>query len=225
MADTRTDALVLLAPLSGPLLAIEEVPDPAFSQKLVGDGIAIDPVTSCLLSPCAATVRQVHRAGHAVNLATSSGIELILHIGLDTVALGGEGFLPRVAAGDEVRAGQALIEFAPDYVATRARSLLTEIVVANPERVTAFRKRTGFVRAGRDTILELELETPSVPLAAAGDSPSVVASSDPVVIRNGAGLHARPAAVLAATAERFRSDVRLRRGEAEANAKSVTSIM
>src|SRR5690349_7050268 len=104
--------LVLLAPLSGPIVALGDVPDPVFAQRLVGDGASIDPETNRLLAPCDGRVLQVHRAGHAVTLATAEGVEVMIHIGLDTVELKGEGFLPRVKAGDAVRAGDVLIEFA-----------------------------------------------------------------------------------------------------------------
>jgi multiphosphoryl transfer protein len=117
--------LILRAPVSGPVVAIEEVPDPVFAGKLAGDGLSIDPVTSTLLAPCDAEVLSVHPSAHAVTLRTPDGIELILHIGLDTVTLGGEGFLPLTRKGATVRTGDPLIAFAPDYVATHAPSLLT----------------------------------------------------------------------------------------------------
>jgi phosphocarrier protein FPr len=214
--------LVLFAPLSGPLVPIEQVPDPVFAQKLVGDGVSIDPVTSCLLAPCDGTVIQAHGAGHAVTLRALGGVEIVIHIGLDTVALKGEGFLPRVKAGDAVTTGQPLIEFAADYVASQARSLLTQVVVATPERIASLRARTGYVEAGRDPILELTLAGQAEAVAADA-SPARV--SEPIVVPNPSGLHARPAAVLAAAARRFRADVRVRRGDEEANAKSVTSLM
>ena len=141
--------LLLLAPLGGPLLPIEQVPDPVFSGKLVGEGVSIDPETSCLRAPCDAQVLQVHSAGHAVNLLSDGGVEVMIHIGLDTVALKGEGFQPRVRAGDRVRAGEPLIEFAADYVATRAASLLTQVVVPASERVASVVARSGRVQAGR----------------------------------------------------------------------------
>jgi phosphocarrier protein FPr len=145
------------------------VPDPAFAQA-GGDGVSIDPVTSCLLAPCDGTVIQAHSAGHAVTLRARGGVEIVIHIGLDTVALKGEGFLPLVKAGDPVKTGQPLIEFAADYVASEARSLLTQVVIATPERVASLRARTGYVEAGRDPILELTLaqETEAAAVEASG---------------------------------------------------------
>jgi phosphocarrier protein FPr len=216
--------LVLLAPVSGPMLPLESVPDPVFAGKLAGDGVAIDPVSSTLLAPCDAEVVSVHPSGHAISLRTAGGVELILHIGLDTVSLQGQGFTALKRKGDAVRAGEALIEFEADYIATRAPSLLTEVLVTTPERVGRLVKRDGYVEAGRDTILEIVVD------GAGAAAPDVSASGERITspeirVRNPTGLHARPAAILASTARRFNADVRLHRGAQEANARSVTAIM
>ncbi|MCC9000650.1 MAG: PTS glucose transporter subunit IIA, partial [Candidatus Contendobacter sp.] len=137
--------LILTAPLSGLLLPIERVPDPVFAQKMVGDGISIDPLDQCLRAPCNGRIVQLHPAGHAVTIATSQGIEVLMHIGLDTVALKGAGFTPRVKVGDAMKVGEALIEFDADFIATHAKSLLTQIVITNSERVAAFTPRAGSV--------------------------------------------------------------------------------
>jgi phosphotransferase system IIA component len=86
--------LRLTAPLSGYLVSIESVPDPVFAQKMVGDGISIDPTTSVLNAPCDGEVVQLHPSQHAVTLKTPEGIEILMHIGLDTVELRGKGLPP-----------------------------------------------------------------------------------------------------------------------------------
>ncbi len=110
--------LVLKAPLSGPLVDLSQVPDPVFSQKMVGDGITIDPINQTLSAPCAGKVIQLHRAGHAVTIESPCGLEILMHIGIDTVSLNGTGFVSKVAIGDMVQCGDALIEFDADYVGT-----------------------------------------------------------------------------------------------------------
>jgi len=200
--------LVLLAPVSGPLVPLESVPDPVFAGKLAGDGIAIDPVSSTLLAPCDAEVTSVHPSGHAVTLRAAGGVELILHIGLDTVTLKGQGFTPLTRNGAAVRAGDPLIEFDADYIATHAPSLLTEIVVATADRVTHLVKRDGYVEAGRDTILEVVVEGGAVTAPETVPAGERIASPE-IRVRNPTGLHARPAAILASTARRFDADVRL----------------
>jgi len=214
--------LRLTAPLSGYLLAIESVPDPVFAQKMVGDGISIDPTSATLSAPCNGKVVQLHPSRHAITLKTPEGIEILMHIGLDTVELRGEGFTPRVNLGDQVTTGTPLIEFDLDYVALHARSLLTQVVVTNSERVAEFVYPSGLVQAGKDIFLELVL-------AAQGESAEVTrgesATSEPIVIPNPSGLHARPAAVLVNLAKKYQSKLVLHRGEDQANAKSVVAIM
>ena len=91
--------LILRAPLSGVIYPLERVPDPVFAQKLMGDGLAIDPIDGTLRAPCAGEIVQLHPAAHALTLRTPEGVEVLLHIGIDTVTLKGAGFTPRVRHG------------------------------------------------------------------------------------------------------------------------------
>lgn len=222
-AISPSEKLVLLAPLSGCLVPLERVPDPVFAQKMVGDGVSIDPTSSSLLAPCAGRITTVHACGHAITLVTASGLEIMMHVGLDTVHLKGEGFRGRVQPGDLVTPGQTLLEFDADLVGTKARSLLTQILATGSERVAAIRAATGSVTAGRDPILEIQVR--AAPTVTVGEPAGGTVVSEAVVIPNPTGLHARPAAMLVALARRFQADVRLRRGNDQANAKSVVSIM
>ena len=216
--------LSLLAPVSGPLIPIEQVPDPVFAQKMVGDGISIDPLNNELVAPCAGEILHLHPALHAMTLGTANGVELLLHVGVDTVGLKGEGFEALVAEGDQVEAGTPLLRFDLDLLACKAKSLLTQMVVSTPERVAQFNPKTGTVTAGKDLVLELELTEPSV--AASNVEPSENAErSDAILIPNATGIHARPAAVLANMAKRFDSSIQLECNGRLANAKSLTALM
>ena len=97
--------LIFYSPLSGPVVPLEDVPDPVFAQRMAGDGLAVDPIDDRVLSPCGATVIQVHRKRHAVTLATEDGVEILIHIGIETVSLDGEGFQVRVSDGQRVSQG------------------------------------------------------------------------------------------------------------------------
>lgn len=218
MADT----LLLTAPLSGVIYPLERVPDPVFAQKLVGDGISIDPTDASLVAPCAGEVLHLHAAGHAVTLRAAGGVEVLMHIGIDTVALKGEGFRPRVKVGDRVEAGAPLIDFDLDQIATHAKSLLTQIVIANGDVAQVTQRASGNVKAGVDTLLTLAL-TGGTANAAGGDGATV--TSEAILVPNPTGLHARPAAVLANVAKTFKSEVKLQLRDRTANARSVTSIM
>jgi len=188
----------LRAPLDGVILPLEQVPDPVFAQKMVGDGLSIDPLNQLLTAPCDGTVSQLHRAGHAVTLTTADGIEVMMHIGLDTVELKGQGFTPKVAEGQQVSAGDALIAFDADFLATHAKSLLTQVVITNPERLSDLRPASGRVRA---VVMYLELAAGA---AAAEELKGQIVSSEAVLVPNATGLHARPAAVLANLATKFK---------------------
>jgi len=221
----NNNRLELLAPLSGVMVPLETIPDPVFAQKIVGDGVSIDPVSSELSAPVAGTVINLHRACHALTLRSEEGIEVLLHIGIDTVELKGEGFTALVKEGDAVKAGQPLIRFDLDGVARKARSLLTQMLIANGERVTRYLPATGMVRAGETAALTLELAAPTETAQAgqAGQGDAIVGEIVP--LPNPSGLHARPAAVLAAAAKKFTSSVFLLRNDQEVNAKSVVGLM
>jgi multiphosphoryl transfer protein len=216
--------LTLLAPVSGIIVPLDRVPDPVFAQRLVGDGAAIDPLDQRLVAPCDARVLQVHRAGHALTLS-ASGVEILIHVGLDTVKLNGRGFSASVKAGDEVRAGDVLMTFDADFIATNARSLLSPMLVTSMDRVASLEVGSGRVVAGRDVVLRVLLGTAGAAGGGRGTGGADVVESAPVVVASETGLHARPAAVVAAAARRFTSDVRLVKDGREANARSVVSIM
>ena len=220
---TTPQRVALLAPLSGVLVPLERVPDPVFAQRTVGDGVSIDPTSGELLAPAAGRVTLLHRASHALAITTDEGLEILVHIGVDTIALNGKGFTPRVRQGDRVAAGQPLISFDADLIARSAPSLLTQVLITNRERVSGMSVATGLVEAGRSIILEADLAA----AAAADGSPATetAAVSEEIRLPNRQGLHARPAATVAAAAKGFRADVRLLRGADAANAKSVTAIL
>ncbi len=220
-AETRS-RVALIAPLSGQLVPIEQVPDPVFAQKMVGDGVSIDPTSQTLLAPCDGEVIQLHPSNHAVTVKTADGLEVLMHIGLDTVTLRGEGFVPRVQVGDRVRAGDPLINFDADFVATHARSLLTQIVITNSDRVARFEPRLGMVVGGQDIALDLVLGEVAEDGTVMG---GVTVTSEPIIIPNPTGLHARPSAVLSTLAKKYKSDIRLKYGDQSANARSVIGLM
>lgn len=214
--------LALRAPLSGPLMPITEVPDPVFAQKLVGDGISIDPINDILRAPCDGKVVQLHRACHAITIQAENGLEIMMHIGIDTVGLKGAGFSPKVAIGDQVKTGDELIQFDLDFIATKAKSLLTQIIVLNSDQVKEFRYGSGFANINEDIILEL------TPIAASGQEESnnfTAITSKSIPVPNPTGLHARPTAMLVAEAKKFTSTIQIDKAGEKANAKSLVSIM
>jgi len=238
------DTFTLLAPLSGPIVPIESVPDPVFADKVVGDGISIDPTSQTLVAPCDATVTQLHAARHAITLSAAGGVEIMIHIGIDTVGLKGEGFKARVKQGDKVSVGQALIEFDADTLLRKAPSLLTQVILLSGETSSIVERASGVAKAGVSRLLTVSRqrkagEEPSK-RKAAEDAPqssregstsrpppraTVGVSSAVVVVPNRHGLHARPAAVLANEAKSFSADISVELAGRSANAKSVVALM
>lgn len=212
------------APLSGTLVPLAEVPDPVFAQKMVGDGLAIDPTSSQVVAPFAGTITQLHQARHALAITSAEGVEVLIHVGIDTVSLKGLGFSALVKLGDAVQLGQVLIRFDADAIARTAKSLITVVLVTNlkdGQRLLACVARE--VVAASTVLLTLEPST-TVPAPAVVSTGPVVRSAA-ISLPNPSGLHARPAAALAQQAKRFVSSVRLLRGSASANLKSVVSVM
>src|SRR5688500_17450612 len=141
MTSRDGSSATIFAPFAGILVPLGAVPDAAFAPRLAGDGIAIDPLDQVVVAPCDGRVLQVHRAGHALTLS-AFGLEILIHVGLDTVKLKGKGFKARVKAGDEVRKGDELMTFDADYIATNAVSLISPVLVTNMDRVTSLRPRS-----------------------------------------------------------------------------------
>jgi len=210
--------VILLAPVNGWLAPLEEVPDPVFAGRMMGDGVAIDPLDGTIRSPADATVISLPETAHAVTLRLTNGAELLLHIGLETVALGGEGFRALVADGDAVEAGDPLIEVDLAAVARNARSLISPIVVANEGFELELELDSGRVSPGdRIAILRGTAEV------AGGDIGDTIRRS--VRVDAPHGLHARPAARIAAIAKRHGADVSAQLGDKSASARSTVALM
>lgn len=216
---TTTQPLELLAPLSGVLLALDKVPDPVFSSRLIGDGLCIDPTSQTLCAPLAGVISNIQNSGHAVSITDDNGVQVLMHIGLDTVNLAGKGFTRLVQEGQRVEAGQALIEFDADYVALHARSLLTLMLVVSGEPFSVL--ATDSVAVGQP-LLQL---SPGEAVDTVDEEEGDALFSKPLTLPNANGLHARPAAVFAQAAKGFKASIYLHKQTQSANAKSLVAIM
>ncbi len=126
------------APMQGMMIALQDVPDQIFANKLVGDGVAFIPDRGEVVAPVSGTIIHVHPSKHAIGLRTNEGLELLLHVGIDTVQLGGKGFDCKVAEGDVVDQGQLLLRFNLKKVQANAKSLATPMVITNPDKVRSW---------------------------------------------------------------------------------------
>ena len=225
----KAEQLKLLAPLAGKLVPIEESPDPVFAQKMVGDGVAIDPTGSQVVAPCAGIISQVMDSMHAVAVKADNGVEILIHVGIDTVMLKGEGFDCKVSMGDRVEAGQVLIEFDAGLVGSKAPSLQTAVLVTTGESVTPATAGTQLV-AGEDVafiIGEGAVPAKTEARPAVEDTRESISVSEEVVVRNPQGLHARPTAQLIQIVRKFESEIELHNlsNDKQCKANSLTAIM
>ena len=121
-----------LAPMAGKLVPLDQVPDPVFADKIMGDGFAIDPASGDVISPVDGTITSfMADTRHAVGITADDGIEVLIHIGIDTVTLGGSGFTSLVAQEDRVKAGQLLLQVDLAQIKGKVPSLITPVVFTN----------------------------------------------------------------------------------------------
>lgn len=142
------NVLALTAPFTGQAIALEDVPDPVFSQKIIGDGLAIIPEDGNLVSPVDGEVVSVAETLHAYGLRTDEGVELMIHVGLETVALKGECFQCCVKAGDRVKQGQTLAKVDLAGLKEREVNTVTPVLVLGVTEDMKLTKQAGHVTAG-----------------------------------------------------------------------------
>ncbi len=145
----------ILSPLTGTAVALEEVPDPVFSQKIIGDGVAIIPRDGKLVSPIDGEVVSVAETLHAYGLRSKDGIEVMVHFGLETVALKGEFFTCHVKQGDKVKAGDLLAEADIQMLEEKQVNLITPVLICGGMENRTMNTVSGPVSAGSDTVITL----------------------------------------------------------------------
>jgi sugar PTS system EIIA component len=127
----ETRVVEIHSPLDGEVIPLEEVPDPVFAQKMMGDGLAVIPKNGKVVSPVNGKVVQIFPTKHAVGLVSEEGLEILIHIGLETVELNGEGFEVAVNAGETVKVGDPLLNVDLDYLEQKHKEIVTPIVITN----------------------------------------------------------------------------------------------
>jgi multiphosphoryl transfer protein len=218
--------VVLLAPLTGPVVPLADVPDPVFSGGMFGDGIGIDPLVGRLIAPCDGVVMHLARTGHALTLTTAQGAEILLHIGIDTVELAGKGFTSKVAQGATVRTGDVLIEFDLDYGASTAPSLVSVIAIANSDAFEIVeRPVAGLLKAGESPLFTLRARSGAAAEASRQATNINEESRQQITLAHAGGLHARPAARAREAARGFDARVEIRYEGRKSAIESVVGLL
>lgn len=152
----KTASLVLVSPITGDVVALDQVPDEAFASKAVGEGVAIRPTDKMVVSPANGTIVKIFNTNHAFCLETETGAEVVVHIGIDTVKLNGQGFARLVEEGTTVVAGQPVLELDLAYLNANARSMISPVVVSNIDDYAGIDVLAGStVVAGQSPLFEV----------------------------------------------------------------------
>ncbi|GAB1155279.1 hypothetical protein YWY31_13040 [Paenibacillus illinoisensis] len=159
VGDEPVNTLEVMAPLTGTAVPLDQVPDPAFAEKQMGEGVAIEPSGNRVVAPFDAQVAHVIKSKHAVILEHASGLQILIHVGINTVSLKGEGFNMHVEAGEHVRAGQTLLEFDRNVIEAAGHPLITPIIIPDgQDMVDRVEVTTGDVSSNRNGILTVHLK-------------------------------------------------------------------
>ena len=143
------------SPVDGQVVALESVDDEVFSQKLVGDGVAVIPMSNRFKAPIDGVVSKIFSTNHAYSIKSPKDLEVMVHIGLETVALEGRGFTRIANEGDEVKAGDVIIEADLAYIREHAKDIITPVIIMDESDVKEIDKKLNIVKAG-DMIMEVK---------------------------------------------------------------------
>lgn len=147
---------ILIAAQSGTVVNITEVPDPVFAQKVLGDGIAIIPNSNEVVSPCSGTIAQIANTFHAVGIESDDGLEVLVHLGIDTVNLKGEGFTCCVKVGQHVKAGDKLMEMDIELIKSKNLNPISPCIITNMDEIGELKLTTGAATAGKTTVISYQ---------------------------------------------------------------------
>ncbi|WP_436861650.1 PTS sugar transporter subunit IIA [Staphylococcus caeli] len=148
----------IYAPITGEYVKIEDIPDPVFAQKMMGEGFGINPTEGEVVSPIEGKVDNVFPTKHAIGLKAENGLEILVHIGLDTVQLDGQGFEVLVESGDSVNVGDPLLKFDLDYIKTNAKSVISPIIITNSDNTSDISvESVAAVKKGETKIIDVTM--------------------------------------------------------------------
>lgn len=176
---------IILSPVTGKAIALDQVPDPVFSQKIIGDGMAVIPEDGRIVSPVTGEVASVADTLHAFGFRTDEGVELLVHVGLETVALKGECFQVHVKAGDRVQAGDLVAEVDLAFLAEKQINPITPVLICGGMEGKILQGTEGPVEAGKDTLVRLAADD-SAAGSGTGSQPDA-AENDPGSGSSGTG--------------------------------------
>jgi glucose-specific phosphotransferase system IIA component len=149
----------LVAPISGKVIELSQVQDEIFSQKMAGDGIAIDAIGDVVVAPANGDITFIFKTNHAFGMTLDNGVDVLIHVGIDTVALAGEGFKRIAQEGQSVKAGDPIIELNKEFILERGCSLISPVLITNADYIKFMDYSVGKnVKAGKEVVLEYKIK-------------------------------------------------------------------
>jgi len=150
----KRKAREIKSPVDGQIVTLDSVDDEVFSQKMAGDGVAVIPMLNIFTAPIDGTITKIFSTNHAYSIKSPKDLEVMVHIGLDTVALEGKGFERIANEGDTVKAGDEIIRVDLEYIKAHAKDIITPIIVLDESDVKRIEQKYGVVKS-QDIIMEL----------------------------------------------------------------------
>ncbi|MBC3938057.1 PTS glucose transporter subunit IIA [Anaerotruncus massiliensis (ex Liu et al. 2021)] len=141
--------LEIAAPLTGKVIPVTEVPDPVFAEKVLGDGIAVDPTEGAVYSPVDGTIFQIAHTFHAMGIESDDGLEILVHLGIDTVKLEGKGFQSFVEVGQKVKKGDKIMEMDIGFIREQGLSPMSPCIITNLDAIKSMTACPGPAEGGR----------------------------------------------------------------------------
>lgn len=149
----------IFAPITGKVIDLYEVPDQIFSEKIAGDGVGINSTGDIVLAPADGVIVLIFETNHAFAMVLENGIELLVHVGVDTIELKGAGFKRLVEEGARVKLGEPIIKIDREFIEQKGYSLITPVLITNPDRLESIKYNTDIMaQAGKDIVISYEVE-------------------------------------------------------------------
>jgi len=215
------NSTTVFAPFSGILRSLESLPDAAFAARMLGEGVAIDPLDDVVRAPFDGTVAAIAATGHSITLRSRQGIEVLIHVGIDTVTLQHSGFRLCVAVGQDVCLGDDLLLFDLDLLTDQARDCVSPIIVLSDQAAVQCLRENGVVAAGEAIVLVVADND----LPRDDDTQTAMVAPVAIAVCLPHGIHARPAGRIAAFARSQEAAITLSFDGKSASASSVTEVL
>lgn len=159
MVDLFRKSMALVAPISGKVIDLSQVPDQVFAEKMAGDGVGIDSTGDIVVAPADGVVVLIFKTNHAFAMVLDNEIEILVHIGIDTVELKGIGFERLIGEGTKVKAGEPIIKVDREFIKEKGYSLVTPMLITNPDRLKEIKYNIDIMaEVGKDIVISYEVD-------------------------------------------------------------------